>query len=231
MIRAVLIALTVSLCFCVLSVSANIGMTKSAFETGKSILNISEQEERTQWEQLIQLNVWAVSSVGEKNILSPSSEGRCALTVRNATRFPLRYTFSISDEHIERFPLLYRLRDSTGSYLFGADGEWIEADEITGVSGNLDYKADTVYTLEWKWMSASDEIDTATGILGQQNMTYALNFNLTAEQTGSAVVEEPLLTGSAPKITDGSHFAFWFSLFYVCMIVFIIQFVCLMIET
>jgi hypothetical protein len=117
--------------------------------------------------------------------IHPNTSGEYEFIVSNSHNVKLSYGFTITEfyngEEVENnFPLLYRVRMNNGLLL---SEDWHTADEIVFSDLTFMPESEQIFTLEWWWPfeSGDDEADT---LLGIENGTYHLEFNLTAEVYG-----------------------------------------------
>lgn len=145
--------------------------------------NGTENGTTTDWTQLALLDV--LSTVPDSNtvrdpalpnydIIVPGSEGQYTFTLKNLETFDANYDLSITEgpETNDDFPILYRLRDSSG-YLTGTG--WVTLDALSSFPGIITALSSKDFVLEWKWdystNAAEDGSDTALGKKVQQEST------------------------------------------------------------
>lgn len=123
-----------------------------------------------------------VQTIGGKNVIAPGSYGSYVFRIKNPESKPLEYTILLSetDANNPNLPMVYRLkRGSSGAdYIDGS--EWKSAEEIalgwtTISAGTVSY-----YTLDWKWDSSNNGVDTAIGTQ-TGSPAYILNIIITAQ--------------------------------------------------
>jgi hypothetical protein len=123
-----------------------------------------------------------VKTIDGIQVIAPGAKGRYIFKLENPETFDIEYTlfFSESDQNSPRLPMKYRLVAgvSENSYLGG--NNWESMENIS--TGDIPLPAGFVhyYTLEWKWETLNDIIDTAIGRQSGQPF-YLLNINVNAK--------------------------------------------------
>lgn len=202
-------------------------------DTGDEAFIVIQDSTGQRWSELKGVDIFSNPAFGGKAIVAPNSHGEYAFTVKNTSRFPLKYVMQFSDENAYNLPMEFKLSDDSG-YIAGSDSQWVSCDDLTELAADLNNESEKEYMLEWRWAGDIDNArDTELGIAAsQRDVEYALNISFTAEQTGSAV--QPLQpdeistpessTNSANSLPTGydTNFALWLALEIVSMLVFML---------
>lgn len=125
---------------------------------------------------------YGVQTISGKNVIAPGSHGSYVFRIKNPETKLLAYSISLSetDENNPRLPMMYRLkRGTSGTDYIGGNG-WKSADNLSLGLTPIPAGAVSYYTLEWKWDSSNDSLDTS---IGKQSGTpvYILNIIVTAQ--------------------------------------------------
>jgi len=145
------------------------------------------------WSQATSINIFGrrENSIGNNNlnglnsgepdhgVIAPGDSGIYPFLLKNIESYPIKYTISLSDtdESLPKIPLKYRLKMSD-SYV--GNDQWQSAEEIQSdikvlAPGSIDY-----YTLEWKWITESDALDTMIGRQSESGF-YILSILINAQ--------------------------------------------------
>lgn len=181
-----------------------IAKTRAASDIADEALIVMDDRAGERWSRLTCLNIFSNPDYGGGKLVAPMDGGTYEFTVQNNARFPFTYRMDITDENVDGIPMQFRLRDETGKYLVGDADEWSDIVALSDIQGNLEQQASTRYTLEWRWPGDNDPLDTSIGIKAAAgNVQYILNFNITAVQSGPAVMAR------SPGTGDDASAAVW----------------------
>lgn len=115
------------------------------------------------------------------NTIHPGTSGSYDFIINNPYNVTLGYHLVITEQYnnqpVEDFPLEFRLKMNNA--LINTE-EWLSAEELEYNDMMFMPFSSQRFTLEWRWLfeSGDDEGDT---LLGIENGTYRLVFNMTAE--------------------------------------------------
>lgn len=125
---------------------------------------------------------FGVQTINGKNVIKPGSHGSYIFRIKNPEAWALEYLidFSEADENNPRLPMKYRLRQGTSGTNYIGGSDWRGAGSISLDWTQIPAGDVSDYTLEWKWDSSDDAVDTA---IGMQDGTpvYILNILITAK--------------------------------------------------
>ncbi|MDD4565830.1 MAG: carboxypeptidase regulatory-like domain-containing protein [Eubacteriales bacterium] len=151
------------------------------------VVDAREQAAGSQiWAQSTSVNIFGeregnknTKTINGENVIAPGASGSYPFRLKNIESNVIKYSISLSDtDEIQPFlPLKYRLK--TASSYIGGD-QWRSAADIqTGIKalkpGAVDY-----YTLEWKWLTSDDTVDTLIGRQNEGNL-YILTIQINAQ--------------------------------------------------
>jgi hypothetical protein len=123
-----------------------------------------------------------VQTISGNNVIAPGSYGSFVFRVYNPESLPLEYTIHLleTDQNNPALPMAYRLKRGNGGtdYINGSD--WKTADKVALPETTIPPKTAAVYTLDWKWNTVSDAVDTTIATQSTRPM-YILNIVITAE--------------------------------------------------
>ena len=166
---------------CTLCLSVCVSMTMSTFDTEDNIFIVTESKNGSRWSQLFQADIF------EDGIIAPGSKGDYSFSMQNNGNFVIDAAFDVTDENLANIPMKFRVRDEFGSFVCGSDVEWVGIEDLRSVKVRLQPNTDTNLLLEWFWPGDDDVLDTASGIVAQDDVTYILNLQVHAEQVGDKV--------------------------------------------
>ncbi len=139
------------------------------------------------WTQVSQVDIFAprddtgVRLINGDKVIAPGASGQYLFRLHNPDSSSLKYWLKLSESEY-RLPIKYRLlsgiSETDKSYV--GDGEWKRADEIVINEKELSSGEYTYYTLQWKWISESDENDTELAKRQTRNY-YIINITIDAE--------------------------------------------------
>ncbi len=139
------------------------------------------------WTQISQVDIFApredtgVKLINGEKVIAPGASGLYLFRLYNPDSSTLRYWLKLSESDY-RLPIRYRLLSGISeldkSYV--GDDEWKSAEEIEVNGKELSSGEYTYYTLQWKWVSQSNENDTE--LAKQQTVNYyVINITIDAE--------------------------------------------------
>ncbi len=141
------------------------------------------------WNQLTAIDIFApragnsgVSTIDGKNVISPGASGSYIFKLENSESYDIIYSIrlQVSDGNAPQLPMRYRIKTGTsGSYYIGGSG-WKTSEEILVDSAFISSGETKEYTLEWKWVTTSDSVDTQIG-LQSGKPSYVLNILISAQ--------------------------------------------------
>ncbi len=106
-----------------------------------------------------------VRTIDGKSVIAPGAKGMYIFRIENSEAGPVEYRIRLSETDRNNPPLQmeYRLkRGVSGDEYIGGDS-WKSAKDIAVNGDRLAAGEDVYYTLEWKWDSGDDALDTAIG--------------------------------------------------------------------
>ena len=102
--------------------------------------------------------------------------------MQNPESLPLEYSIQLSEtnENTPRLPMVYRLKRGNGGTDYIGGSAWKNAENIALTSAIINAKTNEIYTLDWKWNSTDDAVDTAIAVQSNRP-AYILNIIITAQ--------------------------------------------------
>lgn len=176
---AIPLILFMSLAFLILA-SPKLAKTNTEKQNNQTVMVVGGSN--SQWSHMSQLDIFASLEETENGkILHPQSSGSYTFYIANTYTNPISYILDITDENIAKIPIVFRLK-SNGEYIYGSDSEWVSINSFDLVEGGIQSKARQEFIIDWKWEGNNDAIDTASGIMAQDGISYILNVNVTTER-------------------------------------------------
>ena len=155
-------------------VMGNIGLR--VYNPNYPVFDLLQQQNNLSWSETEQLNILE-SSFGSR-LLFPGARGSFGFYIDNPNTESLRYAVEFSDINEEAIPMRYRLKKDN-VYLAGNENEWLTIGEIDTNKIYIPIYSRSLFFLEWKWVTESDEADTAIGF--RATATYNIEITVTAE--------------------------------------------------
>lgn len=153
------------------------------------IMVTGETDPSKAWTQSTPVDIFAerpgntgVRTIDGRNVIVPGARGRYIFRIQNVEKVPVRYWLRLieADRNNPRLQMKYRLKRgvSGDGYINGDSWKW--AWDI-GVGGDTIAPGESLYyTLEWKWDTGDDALDTAIGSQ-EEILPYILEIIITAE--------------------------------------------------
>lgn len=166
----------------------------------KAANGLTVTENGVSWTQMDFLNIFNNPAYNGEKIVVPGQAGQYTFTVENHTAYILDYDVAVSEINRWELPMVCRLRSEKG---YTGGEEWVSPEMLTVRAGQLPAGGKETYTLEWQWLSVSDEQDTLLG--AGEDVQYTIRLDITAEQNGPAPAtggpEPPLLAAVTAGLT------------------------------
>ena len=121
----------------------------------------------------------------ENGLVAPGTSGEFELNLTNTSDVVASYNITLSGVASNLVGTAAEGYDWPLQFKLG-DGEWKDdISDLTITTANLAVGGTTSFTIQWKWVPASDEADTALGIASN---TSALTYQVTASVEVNQVV-------------------------------------------
>lgn len=165
--------------------SSKKGTKPSKKDSGKEDEEEDEPEEFTVFDKKVTWGNTTVVDIFEKPIygynrkIAPGDHNAYKFTVKNLTKYNLKYDMTFDENNDYQMDLRYKLKKN-GSYVIS---NYVTYDQLDLTNQLIDSKSSDVYILEWKWLG--DESDST----GKDNKdkaaagvaTYKLKIKIEAE--------------------------------------------------
>lgn len=141
------------------------------------------------WTQVTSVDIFAprtdnsgVKTVGGYTVISPGAAGKYIFKLKNPEQYPVEYSVKLdeTDQNNPNLPLQYRLKASVSGSDYIGGSDWKNAGNIPAASAALSAGETTYFTLEWKWVTSGDSIDTDIG-MQDGDPVYILNITISAQ--------------------------------------------------
>lgn len=140
------------------------------------------------WKQMSSVDIFAVRSgntgirrIGSDNVICPGTTGSYLFNIKNPDAYGIKFSLSLSesDSNVPHLPMKYRIYAGASGNDSISGSDWKDPSEIN-LNNYVIAGGETQYfRLEWKWVSVSDQNDTAIGT--QKNSpSYILNIVINA---------------------------------------------------
>jgi len=163
------------------------------------------------------LDIFNNEALGGKKLVAPYTTGSYTFAVYNsAASSPLPYNLSLIASNPEDIPLVFSLQKN-GAYIYGgaSDAEMVPLTEFNSNDVELSGNQTDYYTLHWRWNTASDETDTALGVLAtQRDLIYKLTIKATGTISEDSIPKGPIdkIISCLPKTGDNASIVPWIAL-------------------
>lgn len=139
-------------------------------------INVIQRDDNLSWSETSQLDILK-DSLGNK-IIFPGARGKYRFVIDNKNDQVIRCNILFDEFNEENLPMRYRLQ-SNNVYLSGHEDQWLTIEEVNTQAIYLAENSRGLFVLEWKWVTQSDEEDTAIGF--RATATYTIIVIVNAE--------------------------------------------------
>ena len=132
-----------------------------------------------QWSELKELSIFSNTNDSHvvSNKIAPGVSGDYNFTVENYCSFAMKYDISFTEENPYAVNMKFKIK-LNGNYVAGNESTWVSCAEISQSDRIINSNAKDIYTIEWKWIDASN--DTEVGKTDGAN--YKLHVKAYAEE-------------------------------------------------
>lgn len=125
------------------------------------------------WIYQNELNIFSNPAYEFKNIIAPESSNVYQFILYNSNNNEIKYYINMEETNPYNINMMYKLKKN-GSYIAGDKSNWVDVDELNTTLSSLHSKDTDTYSLEWKWVSSSNDND-----IGKSNdAQYALKIKI-----------------------------------------------------
>ena len=125
------------------------------------------------WIYQNELNIFSNPAYEFKNIIAPESSNVYQFILYNSNNNEIKYYINMEETNPYNINMMYKLKKN-GSYIAGDKSNWVDVDELNTTLSSLHSKDTDSYSLEWKWVSSSNDND-----IGKSNdAQYALKIKI-----------------------------------------------------
>ena len=107
-----------------------------------------------------------VMKIAADTVISPGAEGRYVFVLKNQDVYDVEYLIKLeeTDQNDPELPMRYRLKKGLAGTDYLCGSEWQEADGVSTDTLTIQAGETLHFTLEWKWLTISDSLDTRIGM-------------------------------------------------------------------
>lgn len=125
------------------------------------------------WIYQNELNIFSNPAYEFRNIIAPESSNVYQFILYNSNNNEIQYYINMEETNPYNINMMYKLKKN-GSYIAGDKSNWVDVDELNTTLSSLHSKDTDSYSLEWKWVSSSNDND-----IGKSNdAQYALKIKI-----------------------------------------------------
>lgn len=125
------------------------------------------------WIYQNELNIFSNPAYEFRNIIAPESSNVYQFILYNSNNNEIKYYINMEETNPYNINMMYKLKKN-GSYIAGDKSNWVDVDELNTTLSSLHSKDTDTYSLEWKWVSSSNDND-----IGKSNdAQYALKIKI-----------------------------------------------------
>lgn len=124
--------------------------------------NIS-QSVKEEFSTLNNLEIFKNDEYFNEKLLYPGEKGNYKFYIENYTLKNIGYKLTFSLENDKNANIMYKLKRN-GQYVVGKENEYANYTQLTQIGLKLKAKTGDMYTLEWKWVEASNDNQTTNPV-------------------------------------------------------------------